>query len=128
MCTTEALKLVTGAGPTINNNLLYSAEQGAFMQHFFFARKPDCSECSRRLLKVPAVMGETVQQLMSRLAADFGFPATGISAGQQVVYMRIVADTADNLEKPIADFVAPDVVVVASGRGREPMEFVLEGI
>jgi hypothetical protein len=98
------------------------------MQHFFFERKPDCPECSRRLLTVRAVPGETVQQLMNRLAADFGFPATGISAGSQVVYMRIVADTADNLEKPIADFVESDVVVVASGRGREPMEFLLVGI
>jgi hypothetical protein len=43
ICAIEALKVVTGAGPNIQTNLLSSADNDAYMQHFFFKRKPNCS-------------------------------------------------------------------------------------
>jgi ubiquitin-activating enzyme E1 C len=128
MCSTEALKLVTGTGPVIRNNLLFSAENGAHMQHFFFEKKPNCPECSRRLGSIPAVPGETVKQLMDRLGRDFDFPATTLRAND-MIYLGIQKATIPNLEKPIKNFVGAGDTVVATSRERgQPFEFVIEGI
>jgi ubiquitin-activating enzyme E1 C len=128
MCATEALKIVTGVGPYAQNNLLYSAEEGTNMTHFFFERNPKCPECSRRLLAIPAVKGETVSQLMKRLTTEFNFPATALRANE-VIYLAIQAHTAANLEKPITDFVAAGDAIIATSRERDqPFEFLIDGI
>ena len=126
MCTTEALKLVTGAGPTIDNNLLYAGDLGVYMNHFRFDRDPECPVCSRRLNKVPRVEGETLEQLMERLKTDFGYDARAIMADGEQLYLQIIAQTHENLKKPVAELTRPGAEFVAQGRGVEPFEFVFD--
>jgi ubiquitin-activating enzyme E1 C len=128
MSATEALKLVTGAGPNANNNLGFSADNGAYMNHYFVQKKPGCPACSRKLNVVPAVEGETVAELLKRLAKDFDFPATSIRASD-TIYMPIVAATHANLSKPVTDFVGPgDTVAATSKERQEAFEFVIDGL
>jgi ubiquitin-activating enzyme E1 C len=129
MCATEALKLVTGVGPNIRNNFLFSADSGVYSKNFFFERVPDCEVCSRKLNTIEAVPGETVRQLMERLARDFSFPATSLRSGNGQIYMRIIQSTEENLDKPIIDFVGPEDQIVAVARGiAQPFEFTISGI
>ena len=127
MCTTEALKLVTGAGENINNNLLFSGDQGVYMNHFLFDRDPKCEECARRIRKIPRIEGETLEQLMARLKNDYGFPATAMMANGKQLYMAIMGNTKKNLKKLVAELAPPDAEFAANARGQDPLEFVLNG-
>jgi ubiquitin-activating enzyme E1 C len=129
MCATEALKLVTGVGPNIRNNLMFSADRGVFMSHSFFEKLKHCEVCSRKLQSIPAVAGETVKQLLDRLARDFSFPATSLRTTETAIYLAVIQTTAANMDKPIADFVGPEDSIVAVARGvPDPFEFVLSGL
>jgi ubiquitin-activating enzyme E1 C len=129
MCATEALKLVTGVGPNIHNNLTFSADHGVSSTNFFFEKLKNCPVCSRKLQTIPAVPGETVKQLMERLARDFSFPATSLRSGETIIYLAIAAQTAPNLEKPITEFVGGDDQILAVAKGvTNPFEFVISGL
>jgi ubiquitin-activating enzyme E1 C len=123
MCATEALKWVTGTGPSISNSLRYAAENGMNCGHFFVEKNPNCQSCGRKIVPIPAVEGETVQQLLERLEKDFAYPANGLRVGDVVVYKSFIAGTHANLGKPLAEFAANDVVLAATAPGKDTMEF-----
>jgi hypothetical protein len=105
MCTTEVLKLVTKAGPTANNNLLFSGELRVYMKHFLFEKR--------------------VVEVMERIRREYEFPVTALR-GNEVIYMRIQRETEENLERPIEELVEEGEMLIATGRGREDaFEFVL---
>lgn len=126
MCATEALKIVTGAGPSIDNNALFAGDQGVFMNQFRFDRDPECEECSRRLQKIPRVDGETLEQLMERLKTDFGYPANAMMGNGEPLYLGIMAHTHENLKKLVSELIAPGTEVIAQARGQDPFEFTFD--
>jgi len=127
MYTTETQKLVTGAGPSIDNNLLCVGDVGMNVHQFRYARDPECGVCSRKLVKVPRVSGETLKQLMDRLKADFDFPATSMSSSGTALYIGFAPQMRANLDKRIAELVEEGGEIIAVAAGRPPFEFVLVG-
>jgi ubiquitin-activating enzyme E1 C len=127
MCVTEAIKCITQAGPVINNNLLFNGQRGAMLHNFLHDRNPDCPACSRQFRKIPKVEGETVDALLKRLGADFDYPATSLSVDGEMVYLPIIAQTKENLVKPIAEWAVPGATLTATARGRDvSFEFQFE--
>ena len=126
MCTTEALKWVTGAGETINNNVLFAGDQTVYMNHFLFERNPECEVCSRKSKTLPRVEGETLQGLIDRLKTEFGYPATSMMANGKPLLMPVMASTKKNLKKLVADLAPADAEFTASARGMDQLEFRLQ--
>lgn len=131
-CATEALKLVTGAGPNINNNFLFVGDSanGLYGNHFFFDKKDDCIACSRIINKLQYIEGETVRQLIDRIKNEYSYEVSSLRAPQKTIYMPIIAQTKANLDKLVKEFVEEGDTLIASakGRGIENFEFMIEGI
>ena len=128
MCATEALKLITASAPTINNNFLYvgDAACGIFGNHFLFEKKPDCEECSRKLNIVKFVDGELVKDLIQRLSNDFNFNVSGLRSNTKTIYMPIISQTKENLEKPVSDFATEGDTIIATAKGGAVFEFMIK--
>ncbi|OHT10534.1 NEDD8-activating enzyme E1 catalytic subunit [Tritrichomonas foetus] len=129
MCATEALKYITATGPTINNNLLFvgDAACGLFGNNFLFEKKEDCDECARRLNKVKYVENELISGLIARIKEEFNYDVSNLRSSEKTIYMPIIAQTKENLNKPVDEFLQDGATFIATAKGSsEPFEFIIE--
>ncbi|OHT17446.1 NEDD8-activating enzyme E1 catalytic subunit [Tritrichomonas foetus] len=129
MCVTETLKLITGTGPNINNNLLYigNASCGLFGNHFLYERKKDCFECSRKLSTVKISQNATIQELIEKIKIDHSYVVSGLRTPSKTIYMPVIESTKANLENKVSEYVNDDDNFIATSKVQnEPFEFVVE--
>ena len=133
-CATEAFKLVTATGPVINNNFLFvgDASCGLYGNHFLFEKKEDCDDCSNKRVihKVSYKEGEKIKELMDRIKSEFDYEISSLRTSSNTIYMPIIAQTAENLEKLVNEFITADDTVIATSKdkSRENFEFKIEGL
>ena len=127
ICTTEALKLITGCGSNINNNVLISSNTGIYCSNFLFDKKSNCSICSRQYTKIKKIENETVQEFRIRLGNEFGYIEPSLSTFDTKIYWKMFQNTYSNLNLPINQFVPNSdyVIVVTSIEKKDPLELII---
>ena len=133
MCTTEALKLVTQCAPNIDNNIMMNGMVGVYCSNFHFEKDPKCIVCARKFTEVPRIQNETVAEFRKRIEEQYNFPNPSLSFANEkgtttYIYSPLFKNTSANLEKPIAEFVPDEnIVVLAISVGVErPLELILK--
>lgn len=131
MCATEAIKYLTGTAPRLNNSIMFvgDAITGAYLENYLYERKEDCEACSKKIIKIPIIEGETVKELMNRITKDYDYDVSALSSASTKIYLRIMASTHGNLEKPIMSLVKEGEFLTATSRTKqESFEFCLQNI
>lgn len=110
MCTTEALKYITGIRSNLHNFTICGTD-GIYGIDLEYMKMPDCSACGSIVINISLIEGETVQAFINRLEKDYNFPNARLTyndANGKVIPIyspTIYRNTKNNLNKQISEFV-----------------------
>lgn len=102
-CTNEAVKILTGAGQTMNTYMMYNGMEGTHGSTMVVDKKEDCLVCGASQRTVEVDPAETLAYLVEKL----GLKDPSLTRPGLVLYMpnppALRKQTAGNLKKPLGE-------------------------
>eukprot|EP00752_Nemacystus_decipiens_P014217 g12646.t1 len=115
-CTNEAVKILTGAGQTMNTYMMYNGMEGTHGSTMVVDKKEDCLVCGATQRTVEVDPASTLAGLVETL----GLKQPSLTRPGLVLYMpkppALRKQTESNLEKPLGELCSDgDVLAVTEG-------------
>lgn len=105
VCTTEAIKYLTGMAPN-GSNIQMSGNNGTNVINISINRVETCPVCSRKPIPTFEIESTaTIQDLIDSITKKLDIPNPRLIAGSSIVYNPLLfPDSRNNLPKPLTDF------------------------
>lgn len=119
-CCNEALKIVTGCNPFLQNYMQYTGDAGIYTFNMEFEQTPDCPVCGNLPKDLPVDPDSTLQELIESLGAraEAQLKKPTLRTESTSLYSQappsLEEQTRPNLEKSLRDLVADGEQIAAS--------------
>ncbi|EAY12298.1 hypothetical protein TVAG_161040 [Trichomonas vaginalis G3] len=117
MCTTEAIKYITGCAPNSNNQQVVG-DNGIAYANTVMQKNSKCEKCSDEFTIEYKAEDKTLQQLIDDLENVYKLTAPKISNGaEKIYYPNLIPETKLNLPKKLVELAAigDELIVACSG-------------
>mmetsp|Transcript_9251 Transcript_9251/g.7033 ORF Transcript_9251/g.7033 Transcript_9251/m.7033 type:complete len:126 (+) Transcript_9251:1-378(+) len=86
-CVGEALKLLTGCAPPMNNYLMYMGQTGVNTHTFEYQREEHCFVCRREKVKLQMQKNEKLRDCLEKLKEQFRLVSPSIESSKGILYV-----------------------------------------